>query len=451
MAPFRVLIAGGSITGLSLALMLEKNNIDFLVLEAYPDIAPQVGASLGLQPNGLRILDQLGCCDELLEHAKGHTVQDSIYRMPNGDSMWQTSKLSDRMIERHGYPVAFMDRQKVLQTLYSKVQDKSKILTEKKVRAIDSSDLTGVKVITTDGSVYSGDIVVGADGIHSTVRQEMARLNVDTGRDYLEEKSFSATYSCVFGISHRTPGIEPCTLQDVFNDKFSYLIADGPGDRTYFFLFEHMDRVRFGREIPRLTEANRDEIVGRHLDDPITPEVRFGDIYARRIRSGITPLQEYVYKHWHFGRMIALGDASHKFHPLTGQGANCCLETAACFTNGLVKLLLSTPPEARVSDRDISIMFETVQQTRRPRVSWLIEAAHRRQKLEAMDTPELKSYVATKIPSLPIKVIYNEWLKTFPPAVSLHMLPPSRRPHEVLYHDELGAQDPKESRDGSKL
>ena len=98
----------------------------------------------------------------------------------------------------------------------------------------------------------------------------------------------------------------------MFNEKFSYLVADGPGDRTYFFLFEHMDRVRFGQEIPRLTEADRDEIVGRHLDDPITPEVKFGDIYARRIRSGVTPLQEYVFKHWHSGRMIALGDASHK-------------------------------------------------------------------------------------------------------------------------------------------
>ncbi|KAB8215643.1 hypothetical protein BDV33DRAFT_208103 [Aspergillus novoparasiticus] len=68
--PFKVIIAGGSVAGLSLALMLEKNGIDFLVLEACPSIAPQVGASIGLLPNGLRILDQLGCYESVMEMAE---------------------------------------------------------------------------------------------------------------------------------------------------------------------------------------------------------------------------------------------------------------------------------------------------------------------------------------------------------------------------------------------
>lgn len=57
---FKVIIAGGGIAGLSLANMLQKTGIDFVVLEAYPELAPQVGASIGLLPHGLRILDQLG-------------------------------------------------------------------------------------------------------------------------------------------------------------------------------------------------------------------------------------------------------------------------------------------------------------------------------------------------------------------------------------------------------
>lgn len=66
----------------------------------------------------------------------------------------------------------FLDRQMVLQVLYDNIKDKSKVLTNKRVKTIQSED-GGVTAITTDNSVYKGDIVIGADGIHSTVRSEM--------------------------------------------------------------------------------------------------------------------------------------------------------------------------------------------------------------------------------------------------------------------------------------
>lgn len=63
---FKVVIGGGSITGLTLANMLQLYDIDFVVLEAYPDITPQVGASIGILPHGNRILDQLGLFQKIL-------------------------------------------------------------------------------------------------------------------------------------------------------------------------------------------------------------------------------------------------------------------------------------------------------------------------------------------------------------------------------------------------
>ncbi|PGH10931.1 hypothetical protein AJ79_05177 [Helicocarpus griseus UAMH5409] len=68
--PSKVIIVGGGIGGLSLANMLQKHDIDFVVLEAYPDIAPQVGASIGFLPHGLRILDQLGIYKDILKLVK---------------------------------------------------------------------------------------------------------------------------------------------------------------------------------------------------------------------------------------------------------------------------------------------------------------------------------------------------------------------------------------------
>lgn len=65
MAPFKVIIVGGSIAGMGLANMLEQCDIDFVLLEKHEIIAPDLGACLGLMANGLRVMEQLGCYDEL--------------------------------------------------------------------------------------------------------------------------------------------------------------------------------------------------------------------------------------------------------------------------------------------------------------------------------------------------------------------------------------------------
>lgn len=60
---FRVIIIGGSIGGLTLAHCLDRAGIDHVVLEKSKDPAPQVGASIGILPNGARVLDQLQLFD----------------------------------------------------------------------------------------------------------------------------------------------------------------------------------------------------------------------------------------------------------------------------------------------------------------------------------------------------------------------------------------------------
>lgn len=78
---FKVVIAGGSVAGLTLANMLEKFDIDYVILEAHTDVAPKIGASLGLMPNGLRILDQLGLFDQI----------DAISNWPQGSAVLRES------------------------------------------------------------------------------------------------------------------------------------------------------------------------------------------------------------------------------------------------------------------------------------------------------------------------------------------------------------------------
>lgn len=65
----------------------------------------------------------------------------------------------------------FLDRQMVMQVLYA-IQDKSKMLNSNRVTVVKNMG-SRIMVKTKDGSIYSGDIPVGADGIHSTVRQQI--------------------------------------------------------------------------------------------------------------------------------------------------------------------------------------------------------------------------------------------------------------------------------------
>jgi FAD dependent monooxygenase len=72
---FKVIIVGGSVAGLTLAHCLEHARINYVVLERNINIAPQLGSTIVLMPNGSRILDQLGILEEIehyIEPLNGH-------------------------------------------------------------------------------------------------------------------------------------------------------------------------------------------------------------------------------------------------------------------------------------------------------------------------------------------------------------------------------------------
>lgn len=64
---YEVIIAGGGIAGVTLALMFEKLGITYFLLEGRDTLESDRGAGIGLQPNGLRILDQLGLVEDIEE------------------------------------------------------------------------------------------------------------------------------------------------------------------------------------------------------------------------------------------------------------------------------------------------------------------------------------------------------------------------------------------------
>ncbi|KAL5332608.1 hypothetical protein BJX70DRAFT_404427 [Aspergillus crustosus] len=103
MAPkhtFKVIIVGGGIAGLTLANMLERFDLHYVLLESHETIAPVVGASIGIFPNGLRILDQIGCYQAIGEVFNGNIPYSrQITRDENGNVISSiNSKISTTVV-----------------------------------------------------------------------------------------------------------------------------------------------------------------------------------------------------------------------------------------------------------------------------------------------------------------------------------------------------------------
>ena len=71
----------------------------------------------------------------------------------------------------------------LLQVLYNNIKHKDRVLPNKRVTRVEWTS-NGARVHTKDGSIFDGDIVVGADGIHSKVRDEMWRLGKEQSPGY---------------------------------------------------------------------------------------------------------------------------------------------------------------------------------------------------------------------------------------------------------------------------
>ncbi|CAM0137816.1 unnamed protein product [Umbelopsis sp. WA50703] len=167
--PFKAIIVGGSISGLTLALAFEKADIDYVLLEKGDSFSPELGASIGIFCNGMRVMDQLGLKDTIKERTE---PMQEVYQYTGSGKLFFQSSILEKLEERHGYSATFFERRNLLKIMYEAQPHPSKLLTGKHVQAIED-DENGVTVTTKDGGVYKGDIVIGADGVWSTVRQSM--------------------------------------------------------------------------------------------------------------------------------------------------------------------------------------------------------------------------------------------------------------------------------------
>ncbi|KFZ24305.1 hypothetical protein V502_01200 [Pseudogymnoascus sp. VKM F-4520 (FW-2644)] len=280
----RVIIVGGSVAGLTLAHALYHSDIDFVVLEAHDEIAPQVGASIVIFPNGARILDQLGVFDHI--SALVEPLQMALTWTGDGKCMLN-SNAPVLIAKRTGYPLAFLQRRDLLKVLSDTIPDSSKVHTSKRVFKVDHTD-SGVTVHCEDGSKYAGDIVVGADGIHSTVRSLMRQhIEISSpGATKKDSNSISAQFSCIFGL---------------------------------------------GNPMEEAAEA--------FYDIHMTESIKFAEVWEQRTFANMCSVEESSNEHWTSDRFMT---------PNLGAGGNAAIESAAALANSLSRIRERTPSLATV-------------------------------------------------------------------------------------------------------
>ncbi|KAL2819029.1 hypothetical protein BDW59DRAFT_165189 [Aspergillus cavernicola] len=362
---FKVIIVGGSIAGLTLAHCLTKLDVDYIILEKREQIAPQEGGSIGILPHGGRILDQLGLFDEIEKNIEPLTTAHISYP----DGFCHTNQSPSLILERKVWIAAGVSGT-------AKAADTSRVLVGKTVVSVEQDRRGSTTAVRTeDGSIYNGDLVVGADGVHSRVRREMWRLaeldqpGLITPR---EKNGMKVDYVCTFGISDSVPDLHPGEQVASLHEGRSFLTFPGKDGRVFWFLLRRLDRQHSYRSAPRWSVMDIDKTAESFATDHIWNGIQFGDLWKRRQVVGITNLEENVFSTWHWGRVVCIGDSMHKMAPNTGQGANCAIEDAAALANAIKNVIKHADHPSHAT---IESLLHSFSKIRLPRVQEIYKSA----------------------------------------------------------------------------
>ncbi len=163
----RIAIIGGGIGGLSAALALKRRGAEVIVAEQSP-VHSEIGAGLNLTPNAVKAFRALGLDREIEDIGWG-----SEFLMIRS---WRSGRYISRIRrgdfrQKFGAPNLTVHRADLLDVLRGALQT-TDIRLGKRCIGVDDGDHTAVARFA-DGSTIEADIVVGADGIHSAVRESL--------------------------------------------------------------------------------------------------------------------------------------------------------------------------------------------------------------------------------------------------------------------------------------
>ncbi|KAF9362516.1 hypothetical protein BGX34_005991 [Mortierella sp. NVP85] len=398
----KILIVGAGIAGLTLAILLERANIAYEILERHQTHTP-LGSAICLIPSVQPLLQQLGLLDEIKRRSKPFGAM--VFREENLEIIGTfSSKTPLDIQERYGDYAQIISRKDLCAILADHVPQ-HKIKFGKRVLEIRQN--TGEVIVQcSDKSVYHADILVGADGAYSAVRQCLH--NSLDARGLLPKHDTAPMgyqYDCLVGVTDpMDPHVTPA-LSDTFSEfqtilskdlSIAYWCIPLPENRMSWMVVKYHDKGKKHAEetIFKQSDWGEDaaELMGRQYRDLRTSYgYDLGYMMDRTPKEATTKvmLEEKFYMTWYNGRVVLAGDgklevvnskrsfnviaspltrypivhfdnqACHKVVPFGGQGANQSIHDVLTLANLLVDLKDNTL-------EDIGSMFETYYKERAP-------------------------------------------------------------------------------------
>lgn len=341
---YTVVIVGGGLGGLTAALALRQTGLRTVVLEQAAQLG-EVGAGIQTAPNASRVLIGLGLRPRL--EAIRTEPQDQVRRRWKDGRVIALTPLGDRCWRDHNAPYWHYHRADLHKALLDACLDPQgagpvvEVHTDSRVVALDRSDPARPVAVTAGGARHTGDVLIGADGIRSRVRDLMGLP------DTLE---FSGEMAYRALIPGDKIAADPATRWLV--DRFQSTIWFGPDRHLVHYMIrggEYLNVVAIVPCTPEVAErwtapATADEMAEAFAgwDDRVAAMLSKaeGDASAwamyRRRRDPI----------WVDGHVALLGDACHAMLPYQAQGASQTMEDAAVLAEELGRVPVAGVGEA---------------------------------------------------------------------------------------------------------
>ncbi|ORY96055.1 hypothetical protein BCR41DRAFT_402155 [Lobosporangium transversale] len=320
-----VLIVGAGIAGLTLGILLEKAGVPYEIYDRMAEVKPLA--------NVAPLFQQIGIYDDLVRLGK---LCDSIDQYSE-DRKFDYSMDIKATTQMGGFPGYIVSRSAFHDLLFRQIPS-NKIFLGKRVVSIKQSLENGVQLQFSDKTIAEGDILVGADGAYSAVRQSLYDSLKSEGQlPASDDGALPFTCVCLAG---QTKPMDPekypeladpkCHFTSVIGDNKPYSVEDFHGQSESSKSHDSFRNSEWGPEaaIAMCKEVQDFPVPGGKNND-----MTIGDLIDSTPLISKVMLEEKVFDTWYSERTVLVGDACHKIHPASGAGAMNAIQDAVALAN----------------------------------------------------------------------------------------------------------------------